>query len=234
MNLLYIYLIQRYCDAQGLPTPRAPCDPGYICISGAYRSTPTDGKTGSPCPAGGFCTSGQFKSEPCPPGTYSNAAGAINNQDCQTCDPGYYCEKSSSPSPDGPCNPGFYCSKGAVSPNETESSPGHYSPRGSSDHKPCDVGTYQPYKVQSRCFPCTPGHFCNQTRMSTTNPCPVGYYCPEGSEVPQFCPAGTFNSFTRKSSLSDCLPCPPGKYCEAASSSISGMILNLYICYVYI
>lgn len=53
----------QYCDAPGLLQPRAPCDPGYICILGATSSSPTDGVTGSLCPAGGYCVLGTKSSK---------------------------------------------------------------------------------------------------------------------------------------------------------------------------
>lgn len=216
----------RYCDAQGLSTPRAQCDPGYICILGAYTSTPTDDKTGSICPAGGFCTAGSYQSKPCPPTTYSNTTGATNDKDCRDCDPGYYCMSARGPSPDGPCNPGYYCQKGARLPNETETDPGFYAPRGSSAQRPCQVGTFQPYRGQGSCMPCTAGHYCDTTEMNYTKPCQPGYYCPEGSEVQQFCPAGTYNNFTRQNSSDDCTACPPGRFCGTASSKPSGKAID--------
>ena len=39
-------ILFRYCDAPGLPTPRGQCDAGYLCLGGAYTSTPTDEITG--------------------------------------------------------------------------------------------------------------------------------------------------------------------------------------------
>ena len=50
-----------YCDAPGLLQARAPCDPGYLCYSGATSSSPTDGVTGELCPAGGYCVLGNEK-----------------------------------------------------------------------------------------------------------------------------------------------------------------------------
>ena len=41
--------------------------------------------------------SGSYESLPCPPGTYSNATGAINNFDCFDCDPGFYCSNARTP-----------------------------------------------------------------------------------------------------------------------------------------
>ena len=167
--------------------------------------------------------SGSYKSEPCPPGTYSNTSGAANSQDCRECDPGYYCEKASGPSPEGPCYAGYYCKNGAVTPKQFEVQPGFYAPNGSSGQSPCQVGTYQPNSAQGKCLPCAPGHYCPTTQMKSTEPCPSGYYCPEGSEVQQYCVAGTYNNFTRRNLSTDCLPCPAGKFCDPASTLPTGI-----------
>ena len=81
------FRIGYYCDGQGMASPRGPCDPGYICLSGAYTSTPTDGITGQICPAGGFCPEGSFVSLPCPAGTFSNTSGEISLSENFTCIP---------------------------------------------------------------------------------------------------------------------------------------------------
>ena len=221
--------MQRYCDAQGLPSPRAQCDPGYICTGGAYTSTPTDGTTGNICPAGGYCPSGSWTSKPCPPGTYSNTTGATNDKDCRTCDPGYYCMKASGPSPEGPCWAGFYCSAGSDRPNQTEADAGYYAPTGSSSQRPCQIGTYQPFKRGGSCLPCRPGHYCSTTQMKITYPCRAGYYCPEGSEVEVACPVGTYNNFTVQNTSAACIPCPKGKYCSPTAQTYpTGMYLCAY------
>lgn len=221
----HCFFTTRYCDAQGLPQPRGPCDAGFVCIKGAFTKTPTDKVTGSPCPAGGYCRPGSFVSQPCPPGTYSNTSGAINVQDCRTCDPGYFCEKASGPSPEGPCYAGYYCSKGAISPMENITDAGFYAPAGSSSQRPCQVGTYQPYKGKGQCDPCTAGYYCDTTEMTNLKNCTPGHYCPEGINVPQPCPAGTYNNFFTMSKLSDCLDCPPGKYCGTAAIVPAGTFL---------
>ena len=38
--------------------------------------------------------------------------------------------------------------------------------------------------------------------------CPAGYYCEEGSELPQGCPAGTYQD---EDGQSDCKACPTGR-----------------------
>ena len=228
----------RYCDSQGLATPRGPCDAGYICTGGAYTETPTDGKTGSLCPAGGYCTPGSWQSDPCPPGTYSNTSGAINDKDCRDCDPGYYCANARGPSPDGPCEEGHYCTQNALTARQNIAQPGFFAPKGSSVQTPCQVGTYQPLEAKGSCDPCLPGHYCETTQMSTTKPCPAGSYCPEGSEVPTSCPAGTYNNETNRFKVEHCFACPPGKYCGTNSILPSGnclqvIILESKICLLY-
>jgi len=214
----------RYCDSQGLASPRGPCDAGYICTGGAYTETPTDDKTGKLCPSGGYCPPGSWVSEPCPSGTYSNTSGAINDKDCRNCDPGYYCANARGPSPDGPCDEGHYCTRNAEESKQNIADPGFYAPTGSSAQIPCQVGTYQHEPAKGKCNPCLPGHFCQTTQMNTTSRCPTGSYCPEGSEVPTSCPAGTYNNETGQSKLEDCFACPPGKFCGVKSVLPSGTV----------
>ena len=127
--------------------------------------------------------------------------------------------KASGPSPEGPCWAGFYCSAGSDRPNQTEADIGHYAPTGSSSQRPCQIGTYQPFKGGGSCKPCRPGHYCPTTQMSTTNPCRAGYYCPEGSEVEIACPVGTYNNFTVQNTTAACIPCPKGKYCSPTAQT---------------
>ena len=204
----------RYCNARGLTRPRAQCDPGYICIRGAYTSTPTDNVTGSICPRGGYCGYGRYESEPCPQGRYSTTSGATNEQDCRECDPGFFCASTSAPEPNGPCDAGYYCKKGSTTPTQHEADPGYYAPVGTSDQLPCAVGTYNPNRTQGSCSPCNKGHYCPETRMSISLPCNPGFYCPIGSQVQFDCPPGTYNNKSNQNSLDDCLPCPAGKYCK--------------------
>jgi len=137
----------RYCDSPGLVTDRGPCDPGFVCYSGANSSSPTDGTTGEVCPAGGYCPTGSSESRSCPPGTFSNTSGASNTFDCQQCTPGFFCANSRSASPTGPCEAGYYCVGGANTSMQFVTQPGHFSVEGSASQTPCSVGTWMDHEV---------------------------------------------------------------------------------------
>ena len=57
-------------------------------------------------------------------GTYSNVTGAVNNYDCFTCDPGYYCSSVAGGQPTGCCWGGYYCDGGARNPRQHYAEPG--------------------------------------------------------------------------------------------------------------
>lgn len=44
--------------------------------------------------------------------------------------------------------------------------------------------------------------------------CPTGSYCPEGTDEPVECPAGTFNPDLGRMALSECLDCTGGFHCN--------------------
>ena len=62
-----------------------------------------------------------------------------------------------------------------------------------------------------------PGHYC-PSRAETPNPvsesygdvCTAGHFCPNGTAIPQACPAGTFLNITGVGDETDCTPCTPG------------------------
>ena len=76
----------------GLTAPTALCDAGYVCVSAANSSRPTDGTTGYLCLAGYYCPQGSGVGVRCPAGTYSNATGLHNLTECVDCPPGSYCD----------------------------------------------------------------------------------------------------------------------------------------------
>ena len=205
----------QYCDSLGLTSPRGPCDPGYVCYSGANTSTPTDGISGEVCPAGGFCPLGSSMSLPCPPGTFSNTSGSTNTFDCTDCRPGFYCANARTPEPTGPCDAGYYCPGGAKTPNDMITPVGHFTPQGSSAPITCDVGTWMPHEGAGECLPCTPGYYCPGHGNTNLTICPVGFYCTISSDDPQPCPPGTYGNQTSLESLEDCTSCPPGSYCAS-------------------
>lgn len=222
----------QYCDSPGLTSPRAPCDPGFVCYLGANTSTPTDGSSGEICPAGGYCPLGSSVSLPCPPGTFSNTSGSTNTFDCTECTPGFYCSNARTPEPTGPCNAGYYCPGGAKTPNDTVTMAGHYTPVGSAAPVPCDVGTWMPRTAAGECYPCTPGHYCPDHGSTNVTLCLIGHYCEEGSFDPAPCPPGTYNNQTGISSLAECLSCPPGYFCASGGlTKPEGLCLAGFACF---
>ena len=205
----------RFCDAPGLPGPRGPCDPGYLCYGGAYTSTPTDGVTGEICPRGGYCPLGSFQSKPCPPGTFNNNSESVNFFDCFECTPGFYCSDARGPEPTGPCDPGFYCTGGAQTARQHVAEPGFFAPSGSANQVSCPLGTYNPFWNASKCLDCAVGHYCPNVSMTEPFKCPVGHYCPEGTEEPQRCPPGTYSGVLLLASADNCTKCPAGKFCQS-------------------
>ncbi|XP_064629299.1 uncharacterized protein LOC135488586 [Lineus longissimus] len=221
-----------YCDSPGLMSPRAPCDPGYVCRGGASTSAPVDGKTGDVCPRGGYCPLGSGKATPCPLGTYSNITGAINDFDCFECDPGYYCNKVAGGEPTGLCYGGYFCRGGAKTPTQNMSQPGYYAPNGSIHPRKCEEGTYNPYPAASECQACDEGAYCPERGLNQSRLCPMGKYCPLGSVTPINCPVGTYNNRTGMKLESECLPCPPGHYCsELGGAYPTGKCMAGHICY---
>ena len=61
------------------------CDEGYFCTSGA------DTATFEICTAGSYCVLGSVDPAACPRGTYSNALGLIEVDQCGNCTSGFYC-----------------------------------------------------------------------------------------------------------------------------------------------
>jgi hypothetical protein len=60
--------------------------------------------------------------------------------------------------------------------------------------------------------------------------CPVGYYCPQGTDYPIACPAGTYNGIYGQSALSDCSNTPAGYYSVSNSTTPNGQCLPGFYC----
>ncbi|CAC5381825.1 unnamed protein product [Mytilus coruscus] len=222
----------QYCDAPGLLQPRAPCDPGYICILGATSSSPTDGVTGSLCPAGGYCVLGSYEAAPCPLGTYSNTSGAVNDYDCTDCDQGYYCSSVAGGAPTGQCWGGHFCNGSAKVPYQWETDPGHFAINGSTAQEECEIATYMPYHGYAECFECPPGAYCPNKAMTEFFICPAGKYCANGTYVPLDCPPGTFSDRENMTDIANCTDCPAGSFCQDRGSvNVTGPCKAGHICY---
>ena len=79
--------------------------PGYYCENSI---SPVGNLTGHECPTGHYCevqtASGQ--EHPCPVGTFNSKTGLQQQQDCQPCLPGYYCQNTGLSAPEGLCYAG--------------------------------------------------------------------------------------------------------------------------------
>ncbi|KAJ8035012.1 hypothetical protein HOLleu_22086 [Holothuria leucospilota] len=240
----------KYCTALGASSFDAvnasagPCDPGYYCVSGVNISNPTEETTsgiGGPCPAGFYCPLGTHTPQPCLNGTYSDRTHLESVDECDLCDPGFYCGTYNLTEPQGPCDPGFYCTYGSSYPNPTADTgtggpcpEATYCPGGNSVPLPCPDGTYNPISQQPECFECPEGYYC-PSGISDFAPyrCPAGFYCPNGTthayEYP--CPKGTYRASTRGASVDDCTLCDPGKYCAyEGNTTYTGDCAPGYFC----
>ncbi|CAN2388099.1 hypothetical protein PRIEUP_LOCUS14825, partial [Pristimantis euphronides] len=122
---------------------------------------------------------------------------------------------------------------------------GYYCPAGSVTPHPCPAGSYSNTSANigpEACVLCEPGYFCDRPGLASPNgpcdegyyctgasvspyppevtssggPCPVGHFCPQGSHIPQACPAGTLTQYLRQASCSEC---PEGFYCPVQSTN---------------
>ena len=57
---------------------------------------------------------------------------------------------------------------------------------------------------------CPAGRYCPTSATVEPSICLPGSFCPEGSVLPQLCPAGTFSNETQLSSAAECAPAQPG------------------------
>ncbi|XP_036928145.1 uncharacterized protein LOC119004899 isoform X4 [Acanthopagrus latus] len=228
---------------KGRTLPTGPCAAGFVCVGGAAEPSPLDKLTGFPCPPGFFCSLGTSVPKPCPKGTFSEQSGLVDESQCRSCSPGFYCSGTGLFAVSGPCLPGFYCLEGSKTATPMSSASGgvcpagHYCTEGSSvpspcpagsyqnetggkgrdDCKPCPFGWFQDLSGQTECNPCPPGFHCQSLSSSPTSPlpCPAGYICPRESpdRQPLPCPKGTYSPSQGLTTAGECLPCPAGQFC---------------------
>ena len=68
-------------------------------------------------------------------------------------------------------------------------------------------------KSVTECFECLAGFYCPNEGMNTYIACPNGKYCPDGTDKPELCPSGTYDSVGKLKSSAECTLCPAGKFC---------------------
>ncbi|XP_030007195.1 multiple epidermal growth factor-like domains protein 11 [Sphaeramia orbicularis] len=207
-----------YCKGEGRTSPIGPCAAGFVCVGGASELSPSDNLTGYPCPPGFFCPVGTAVPKPCPKGTYSEQTGLVDESQCCSCSPGFYCSETGLSTVSGPCLPGFYCLEGSQTATPVSSASGgvcpagHYCVEGSSVPSPCPSGSYQNDtggKSIEDCKPCPIGQFQAASGQNQCNLCPPGFHCQDLNSSP---------SEGGSSGLSSPVPCPPGYICPSDST----------------
>uniref|UniRef100_A0A7M5XIK9 Tyrosine-protein kinase ephrin type A/B receptor-like domain-containing protein n=1 Tax=Clytia hemisphaerica TaxID=252671 RepID=A0A7M5XIK9_9CNID len=218
------------------------CPEGYYCEAG----TPGFPKHSVRCPPGHFCLEGTktASQHPCPNGFFNTEIGAVRQDQCKECLPGYYCS-GGDPTGDSLCPTGHYCpqktesstqypcsagyyteEKGATTATDCKVCPaGYYCLEGSDSPTACPPGTYNPVPMQgaaSNCRQCEAGFACPLSASTQpTEQCSAGYYCPEGSSSPSdplnACPAGTYTDYHNLTADSQCDGCPAGQACSAGT-----------------
>ncbi|KAM8904697.1 uncharacterized protein AB9W97_008232 isoform 6-T6 [Spinachia spinachia] len=219
-----------YCKGTGRTLASGPCAAGFVCVGGASEPSPRDNLTGFPCPPGFYCSVGTSSPKQCSKGTFSKQSRLVEESQCRSCIPGFYCSETGLSVVSGPCLPGFYCLEGShtSTPMSSESGSvcpaGHYCAEGSSVPTPCPAGSYRNEtggKSKDYCKTCPPGWFQDLLGQTECNSCPAGFHCQYPSSSPTTgsstgvssplpCPAGYICPRENPDSLP--LPCPKGTY----------------------
>ncbi|KAM8927608.1 uncharacterized protein RCH25_007839 [Pelodytes ibericus] len=212
----------------------------YVCKDGSSVSCPSDEIHGYQCPAGFYCPRGSTLELPCPPGTFSPLPGAAV---CLPCPAGTSCMDVSTVDPIS-CPRGNYCPAMTAAPMPCPE--GTFNPLqgalSSAACKTCPAGRY--CRGEANWEPdglCSAGYYCEgeaadsvpqkTARFLLNGPCPLGHYCPEGTQSPKPCPAGTLKNATGGVSLESCEPCFAGHFCASAGlSSPSGVCVAGFYC----
>ncbi|PIK35709.1 hypothetical protein BSL78_27465 [Apostichopus japonicus] len=227
-----------YCDQIGLSEPAGPCDAGFFCLTGSNSSSPTFGDDADECPVGHYCPQGTAQPQACPPGTYSPSVRRQAVEECLNCTAGRYCPTYGMNATGDLCSAGYYCESGADIAEFVPCPQGHYCPMGTDVPEECPPGTWSDQTqltAENECYNCTAGFYCPTSAMtvvteicwggyycppgqSSQNPsdylCPIGVHCPNGSEIYQSCPSGSYANY---SGAAECDTCPEGYYCTPAT-----------------
>ena len=215
-----------YCPAEA--SAQSGIEEGYFGTGGTATT-----RTGQQqCVAGEQCVS--FERLGCPPGRYSDSAGATR---CELCAAGRYGTGASSSSAcSGECTEGYFCLEGSNSATQNECGAGHFCEQGSGEATDASVGFYvtggataTTHTGQSACTPtyacqgglrqlCTAGEY-SGSQATTCSACPAGRYGtgPSGtSDCEGLCNAGRVGR--GEDTTADCTDaCPAGYFCPAGT-----------------
>eukprot|EP00817_Percolomonadidae_sp_ATCC50343_P003418 CAMPEP_0117418838 /NCGR_PEP_ID=MMETSP0758-20121206/542_1 /TAXON_ID=63605 /ORGANISM="Percolomonas cosmopolitus, Strain AE-1 (ATCC 50343)" /LENGTH=4727 /DNA_ID=CAMNT_0005199587 /DNA_START=68 /DNA_END=14251 /DNA_ORIENTATION=+ len=221
-----------YAAVQGQKTCTI-CPAGYVCNGLGIGELIA-------CPTGSFCPTGtpintNNTVPKCAPGTFSNTTGITEQNECQQCIGGHYCETKGLSNPTGKCFNGYFCTSGAKSglgeAGDThptgnsggECPVGKFCAAGSSVGTNCPAGTFSNsirISSVSECTNCTQGFYCGTTGLTApTGKCSKGFYCPPGQSIPA--PAAyicTQGHFCNEGAIQPS-PCPAGTFSNTPGSS---------------
>ena len=230
---------QSYCQ---------PCESGFYCAFDSNLGTTKK----LICPEGFYCSNSTVPNDtptPCPKGTYGTNPQLLNENECQACPPGKFCDETGLILTDltnRDVAPGYYCQEGCLSatPNsltnntdicDTNSNQrcfgdpcpvGFKCPGGTSRPVNCLDGFYQDSPGQDSCIQCEAGFYCsvdndNPNLGTVKLPCPTGHFCPVGTSryTTQMCPSGTYNPNLQGQNINNCQSCDAGKYCNGIGLS---------------
>ena len=133
------------------------------------------------------------------------------------------------------CEEGYYCPSNNRTTSQTSiiCPENHYCPGNTADPIPCPLGEYQIQQGSGSCKKCEAGFYCRRQGDGTVKReiCPQKFYCPEGSDLPEKCPPGTYviAGQTGLQAPTDCQICPTGQYCrdgERRGACMSGFLCH--------
>lgn len=126
----------------------------------------------------------------------------MDESQCRSCSPGFYCSGSGLSAVSGPCLSGQMLNWGF---NHASLEPFPFSSESAA------LQAFH-WSVSPTGFFCLEG---SQTATPISNVsggvCPTGHFCTEGTYVPSPCPAGSFRNETGGKGIDDCKPCQHGK-----------------------
>ena len=212
----------RYCAGTANTNDDSICPEKYYCP----ESTATG--TANPCTAGNFCAAGSDYEKPCFPGTYSDAAEAIECTDCPT---GSYCERGTSAiDTSNACPAGYYCPINTFYDEQYPCPPGTFSASTGlteeADCSDCTAGKYcEIYGISDlSARDCAEGFYCSGS-ADVSKPmdssgyggiCEIGQFCPSGSSAAQECTAGKYCDKDQLAAVTG--DCKEGHYCTLSAT----------------
>ncbi len=185
---------------------------------------------------------------PCPSGKYLATGSGTQQNDCNDCDAGSFCDDYGLTAVSGTCSAGYFCTTKAKVAKPVVESAGEYGicPAGSYCEagvaaQPCADGTFRSAKggeLTGDCFACLEGHKCVNTGMvavSVATYCDNGFkcvegssaqsecttdhsYCPQPTAVELVCPLG--KQRVHADGNWDCIDCEVGYYCALGLKTV--------------